>query len=105
MTLQHANRQLFERYDALLAAQGASAIPSVGGTDDNHLRWMCQTALAHLTDWPVDKASRWLGYVQGVLIVTRRLTTAEEREVSRPLFHAAYETMGLTAPRSVGPEK
>ncbi|WP_176089124.1 AAA family ATPase [Achromobacter anxifer] len=102
--LADANMALLMRYDALLASHGATPTPSEVGTDDNHLRWMCETAIANIHGWPVDKVSRWLGFIQGVLTVSGRLTTASEREFSRPLFHAAYQAEGRQPPASIGPE-
>lgn len=45
--------------------------------------------------YPIDKLSRWLGYIQGC-IISRNLTTVEiERNFSRPIFQKAYENEGI----------
>lgn len=46
--------------------------------DFMHLAYMCDEATTGLIpDGKIDKASRWLGFIQGVL-VTRKLFTFEE---------------------------
>lgn len=100
--LKHAHATLFARYDAILASHGATPAASVEGLDDGHLRWMCQTAIKDLDCWPDDKASRWLGFIQGVMACRGYVTVAGERELSRPIFHAAYQARGLLPPASAG---
>lgn len=40
---------------------------------------------------PLNKLNRWLGYIQGVLIMTGQTTVKEERDFTRPLFrHLDY---------------
>lgn len=102
MTLSSANEALFSRYRAILLERGARPVISEGGCDENHLLWMCEQAQSHLTDWPLDKTSRWLGFIQGCLTVRGVLSVQEEREFSRPLFHAAYRAQGDCPPPSVG---
>lgn len=101
-SLKHAHATLFARYDAILAAHGATPAASVEGLDDGHLRWMCQTALKELDCWPDDKASRWLGFIQGVMACRGYVTVAGEREHSRSIFHAAYQDQGRVPPASAG---
>lgn len=100
--LKQAHATLFARYDAMLAAHGAEPAASVGGLDDSHLRWMCQTALNELACWPDDKSSRWLGLVQGVMAYRGYVIVSEEREHFRLIFHAAYQAQGLVPPVSAG---
>ena len=63
-----------------------------------HLRWMCDTAMSNVAIWPVDKTSRWVGYIQGVMVVRGVLDVAEERDRTRPLFHKAYSQMNQNIP-------
>jgi hypothetical protein len=72
-------------------------------TDRTHLLWMCQTALDHASSWPTDKLSRWLGFVQGILIVYGITDVKAERDFSRPLFHDAYRQEGHAPPVSLNP--
>jgi hypothetical protein len=43
-----------------------------------------------------DKASRFLGYIQGVLTFVKVLSVEEERKFTRPLFQKYYKKRGLT---------
>lgn len=67
-------------------------------TSLNHLHWMAAHALAHYHEWPTDKTSRWIGFIQGVLANRGFLNVEVERDRTRPIFHQAYRTMGLMAP-------
>lgn len=101
-TVLSASLALFARYAGVLAA-AKPVKEAAAGTDVPHLRWMCETAQADGHTWPEDKLSRWLGFVQGVMTARGLLTVAEEREFSRPLFHAAYQAAGSACPPSVYP--
>lgn len=68
------------------------------GTSYANLKWLCETAITEADNYPIDKLSRWLGFVQGVLIGNGVLDTRVERDRSRPLFHAAYEAEGIQVP-------
>ncbi len=94
-TVREATSLLFARYLARLEAAGLS-----GGdeTSTENLAWMCRTAMAGADTLPLDKLSRWLGFVQGVMAARGQLSVPEEREVSRPLFHAAYAAEGILRP-------
>lgn len=63
-----------------------------------NVRWMCAEIVAKGRSLPVDKVSRWLGFVQGVLACKGLIDCDAERDVSRPLFHAAYAASGQAAP-------
>jgi hypothetical protein len=65
-----------------------------------NLRWMVERCLTDDT-MPVDKVSRWVGFIQGVLAVRGLLSVAAERDRTRPLFHAAYRAMGIQPPESM----
>ena len=41
--------------------------------------------------WPVDKLSRWFGFVQGVLFSAGLLDIVEEADRTRPIFQGAYK--------------
>lgn len=99
VTVRSATKVLFERYIRIIR-EGAPVVETYGPaeTSCDHLTWMCVRALENLDKWPEDKLSRWLGYVQGVLTVRHIISVDEEREVSRPLFHAAYTTAASPVP-------
>jgi len=62
---------------------------------------MMDTMLQHSTEWPVDKTNRWIGFIQGVLFSNGTLDVDEERDFTRPLFHAYYDSIGVERPESV----
>lgn len=96
--LYQANKVLFERYIEMLKAQS----PGDPGdqTSPGHLIRLCEEAIAK-PELPFDKASRWLGFVQGVMTAKGLITVEEEREFSRPLFHRVYEAEGILAPAPI----
>lgn len=99
-----ASFTLFERYSNILQNTGDFA-SNVQGCTREHLLWMCETAQAQGSTWPIDKLSRWLGFVQGVLTMNGLLSVETERDFSRPLFHAAYAAQGVSTPPTVGPQE
>lgn len=68
--------------------------------DDGRLGWLCQTAIEQGATMPLDKLSRWLGFVQGQLEALELITIDGERDYSRPLFHAAYKKDGIPPPET-----
>lgn len=98
-TVRSATKVLFERYIRLIR-ESAPIVEDYGPDETamDHLTWMCVKSLENLDKWPEDKLSRWLGYVQGVLTVRRIIDVQEERDLSRPLFHAAYSTADIPIP-------
>ena len=69
----------------------------------NHVRWMAETAKANVSSWPIDKTGRWIGFIQGVLACHQILDVSEERDRTRPLFHAAYAEDGEIIPETKEP--
>ena len=62
--------------------------------------WMCETLLQNIDEYPEDKVSRWLGFIQGCLSMREVISVDEERDFSRPLFHAAYAQQGIDIPET-----
>lgn len=69
----------------------------------DHLLWMCNELLYNR--YPIDKMNRWLGYIQSVLIMQNIFNVEDERNFSRPIFHIAYRTEGVTIPLSKNYDK
>lgn len=67
-----------------------SITESKSKTSPEHLRWMLDKCADEITDLPIDKISRWVGFVQGVLALSGNLDVDEEQDRTRPLFHKAY---------------
>lgn len=68
-------------------------------TSNNHLMNMLSTILENDT-LPEDKISRWIGFIQGVLIMKGYVSVSTEHNVARPLFHKVYESNGIKIPKS-----
>lgn len=76
---------------------------NVNETTPEHLRWMVDQCWANLDDWPVDKTSRWIGYIQGVLAaLSSTFSVSAERDRTRPFFHRAYALMDIDIPGTAG---
>jgi len=92
-----ATRILFERYLDLIEREPCEE--SRGNRLSlGNLAWMCREAIAGSESLPVDKLSRWLGFVQGCLAMRGLVDVDAERSFSRPLFHEAYRTTGRAVP-------
>jgi hypothetical protein len=50
---------------------------------------------------PIDKSSRFLGYIQCLCIQEGLFTVLEERDFTRPLFHKVYKDSGISKPESI----
>lgn len=89
--------------DARHDDKGVPAVNVPKGMEREHLRWMVNEALEHFMAWPIDKTSRWVGFIQAALVLHGLTTVKAERDFSRPLFHAAYKRMGLSVPATAEP--
>lgn len=78
------HHNIIERYDEMLWREGATIeCRPDPGTDPCHLRWM----LAELRKtMDAQKAMRWLGFIQGVMISNGMTTVTVERDFTRPYF-------------------
>lgn len=65
---------------------------------NKNLLWMANKISTG--DMLADKASRWLGYIQGVMATKGYISVDQERDFSRPLYHLAYGNMNLDIPKS-----
>lgn len=65
---------------------------------NKNLLWMANKISTG--DMLTDKASRWLGYIQGVMATKGYISVDQERDFSRPLYHLAYGNMNLDIPKS-----
>ena len=68
-------------------------ISQVGEINKEYLIGFCNKAIH--CQMLVDKQSRWLGFLQGVLFSMGLITIQEEREFSRQLFQEIYRDHGL----------
>ena len=56
--------------------------------------------IEEIENYPIDKLSRWLGFIQAYVIFTNQTTIDIERDFSRPLFHKAYQNENIEIPLS-----
>lgn len=54
-------------------------------TSSDYLLWMCQQ-IEQNHSWPPDKASRWIGYIQGVMIANGWTTFETESERAKEIL-------------------
>lgn len=64
------------------------------------LKRLSHKAIEEIENYPIDKLSRWLGFVQAYVIFTNQTTVNIERDFSRPFFHNAYENENIKIPSS-----
>jgi hypothetical protein len=57
---------------------------------------ICKTAINKVDDFTVDKHSRWLGFVQGILFSQGLLDLEMTRDETRPLFQKIYKKHNIT---------
>ena len=86
--MYEGTRKAFKRYEEMLEDLGAEEenLADTHPTSLDHLLWMCRECLRTLESMPIDKCSRWLGFVQGILAAYEIISVAEERAVTRPWF-------------------
>jgi hypothetical protein len=108
MTITQASRQIFQNYLLILDRVFLEEKKTHTLERILQLKSMCQTVINHTSQYDngknemtEDKISRWLGYVQGIMTIYGWITVAAERENTRPLFHQAYEDLGLNKPKSI----
>jgi hypothetical protein len=86
----------FEYYADMIRHRGYRPINQTeveGGdpTDPSHLLWMCEFRIPRVRDdglgMSTDKYSRWLGFIQGCLIMHGWTTVQDERDRTRPWFN------------------
>lgn len=98
LPLRVAHRQTIEGLLAMIPTEDTN--PPSEDTSFDHLRWMMNRCMEHLFVWPIDKISRWVGCVQGVMRCRGVLDFGAERDRTRPIFHRAYTAMGQVIPQT-----
>ena len=111
MTISQVSRLLFERYLIILNDKFVNDLLSIRQEEAIiELKGICDTAISSISEYDnsqkdnqmtEDKISRWLGYLQGIMVYNGWISVLEERNFSRPLFHKAYEEQGIDKPKSV----
>lgn len=101
--VRHATQQILHYYKHLLADH--ADVPDQFGAYPTlrraYLAQMVDVAMEHNAHWPIDKTSRWLGFIQAGMVLHGLGTVDAERGHSRHLFHEAYRKEGIDLPPSV----
>ena len=90
-THEYGTWRTFVAYQELLESKNFKPKDRTNTDEDplhpEHLLWMCiemsKRIAAGNSAYPVDKANRWLGFVQAGLISNKLTTVAEERDRTR----------------------
>lgn len=61
-----------------------SKISHVGNAGKIHLLFMCDEVKLHVNAGNIQKANRWIGYIQGVLVSKRFATLDECKAMNMP---------------------
>lgn len=80
MTLDQAVHAAQEIDRTYLESVSFYARQSEGGINNPHLRWMVSHIIVCGSE---NKAMRWLGYIQGVLVAQGRATLADMKDINR----------------------
>lgn len=96
-SVRTVTKLLFQRYLPM--------IPSEGNASHDltfvQLKVLCQQGIELSDTLPIDKLSRWLGYIQCTLNIHQITDIDTERSYSRPLFHEAYRIAEIAIPATV----
>lgn len=95
---QEVHKELFERYRDQCRRNIHTLEERLGADLARRTLKVCDLMLEGGAHVPQDKANRWLGFVQGMLIAARVLKVDAERDFTRPLIPA---TKGPSRSRSV----
>jgi len=91
---RRVTKDLFYRYNYLLLEK-----ESLSEEDEKMIR-LIKKGVDEVDRYPLDKLSRWLGYVQCYIIMEGLSSVESERNYSRDMFHAAYKVDGVDIPES-----
>lgn len=76
-------RDVLELYRAKLFQMAAPRSEREGGNRLQHICWMCHMAEHYLEEGEIEKANRWLGFIQGVLWCEGFFSIDEMRDHNR----------------------
>lgn len=88
MFIHEGSLKAFKRYKDMLQSKSIKSFEDLENpTSLEHVHFMCDTCIKALTDkkfeMSVDKFSRWMGYIQAILIVNKYTTVEIERNTTR----------------------
>ena len=94
ITLRDITEILSKRYREILEDRGGID-DKLGKLSNTNLLWMTDELLSN-ESIPYDKASRWIGFIQGCMAMKGYIDVDEERDFSREYFHEYYKQHGLS---------
>jgi hypothetical protein len=94
---RQATKVMFERYQIMLGGLAGS----VNGVHCAAMYDLAAAGIAGANTLPIDKLNRWLGFIQAFAAMSGATTIFIEREMSRHIFHAAYQSDGIPIPPTV----
>lgn len=99
--IRKANIRLANRYFIMADEAINTSLFSINHELFHNIRNLCLTIMDETVEMYDDKSSRWIGFIQGILIGFECTSIETERKFSRELFHAAYVEMGLPIPETL----
>jgi len=102
-SLPQINARLFGRYLEIIRSAGDQPDPfdSDPRLSLKNLSWMCTAGQSDAFSMAEDKASRWLGFVQGCLAMRGMIDVDVERDITRPLFHSLVKARTGQVPETL----
>ena len=76
-------KEIAQRYDNKLFPLAGVINEAKGGSKFQHIRWMCQQIPIMVDAGQIEKANRWLGFIQGTLWTTNMYSIEEMRNHNR----------------------
>ncbi|AXH72424.1 MAG: hypothetical protein [Caudoviricetes sp.] len=98
-SVRDATLEVCRRYIEILTPLQDIEKDSLESTSNSHLISMCETIISN-DSLSEDKISRWLGFIQGVIVMKGYTTVNTERDFSRPMFHRVYKENGISIPKN-----
>jgi len=96
LVIEEATKAAFERYKAMFLTKNVKAINYAHLASNeirpamwlSHAHWMTDECLSKMKrhEFSVDKLSRWLGFIQAVIIINGYSSIEAERNITRPWF-------------------
>ena len=78
--------EICERYETILSSVEDPDTSEIGVS---HLLWMLNEIQDGCNGMSETKRHRWLGYIQGVMVMKNLITVNDERNATRPVFNGA----------------
>ena len=102
MTVYEVHKILAERYKDMTNSgiKSGNEGLTVDKMEFGNIVWMCDSIIDLGANWPIDKVARWIGFIQATIIASGLTSVDAERDFSRPLFHSAYNELGIALPET-----